>query len=870
MPARVEREAAGVPLFRTFILRRLLKERLRSLLTVAGVALGIAVVVAIRLANESSVSGFAAALDAMTGAASLEIVGPAGGLDELRLAEIPWLERFGLVSPVIEGDALARPAAGEPEAVRVLGVDILRDRPFRDYELLEYADGARQPTPQEFLSLLSDPDSVVLTAAFARRHGLAVGQPVEIDIGDARRRFVVRGLLGAHGPARVLDGNFVLMDIAAAQVAFERLGRLDRVEVRLFDDRHVAEAERAIAARLPAGLAVERPARRGEQVETMLRAFHFNLSALAWVALLVGLFLVYNTVAVSVIARREEIGMLRALGTPRRTVLALFLAEAAVLGGIGSIVGAAAGWLLAHGAVRLTSTTVNTLYVATAATVPPLSAGPAAVAVLAGVALSVVAAAAPALEAGRVTPLAALRGTDRVEARYRVRRRHLVVGGGLLGAAALLARLGPVDGLPVFGFAAAVAVVFGVAFLVPPALFVLSRLGARPLARWFGIEGALAHANLSGAIPRLAVSVAALAVALSMMVAIAVMIGSFRETVVYWVGQTLQADLYIATARRSSLDTQATISPELERAVARHPGVDAVDRFRSVSLEYDGRLTVLGSGDFRVLLAHGNLLFKEPDDARAAVASAIGRDSVVVSEAFAIKGGVHAGDRITLRTPEGPKPFDVAAVYYDYTTDRGVIAMDRATFARYYGDLRPTSLTVYLRHGADASRVRDDLMRTLGERHRVFIHTNQSLRAEVLRIFDSTFAITYALEAIAIFVGILGVSGTLLTLIIERRSELAALRLVGADRRQVRKMVVVEAGLIGLVSQALGLVAGLGLALILIYVINVQSFGWTIQFDVPGWFLLQSSIALFVATAAAGLYPARMAAAVRPTEQAGE
>jgi putative ABC transport system permease protein len=231
---------------------------------------------------------------------------------------------------------------------------------------------------------------------------------------------------------------------------------------------------------------------------------------------------------------------------------------------------------------------------------------------------------------------------------------------------------------------------------------------------------------------------------------------------------------------------------------------------------------------------------------------------------------VHAGDRITLETRQGARPFDVAAVYYDYTTDRGVVAMDRATFARHYGDLRPTSLSVYLKAGADASRVRDELMRTLGERHRVFVHTNQSIRAEVLRIFDATFAITYALEAIAIFVGILGVGGTLLTLILERRREIAALRLVGADRRQVRRMVVIEAGLIGLVSQALGLVAGLGLASILIYVINVQSFGWTIQFDVPGWFLLQSSVALLAATALAGLYPARMAAAVRPIEGPGE
>ena len=386
----------------------------------------------------------------------------------------------------------------------------------------------------------------------------------------------------------------------------------------------------------------------------------------------------------------------------------------------------------------------------------------------------------------------------------------------------------------------------------------------------FGVEGQLAHANLSGAIPRLAVSIAALAVSLSMMVAIAIMIGSFRETVIYWVGQTLQADLYISTARRSSLDTQSSISQELEAAVTSYPAVAAVDRFRTLNLLYDGRLTVLGTGDFGVLLAHGNLVFKEPADGRAALRAAIGKDAVVASESFALKAEKRAGDIVRLQTPHGPADFRLAAVYFDYTTDRGVVVMDRGTFTRHFGEQRPTSLTVYLRPGSDPLAVRAGLMSKLGERHRVFIHTNASIRDEVLRIFDSTFAITYALEAIAVFVGILGVTGTLLTLILERRRELTSLRLVGADRRQIRKMVVIEAAMIGVVSQVLGWVAGLGLALILIYVINVQSFGWTIQFYVPSLFLLQSSLALFIATAVAGLYPARLAAAVRPVEHHNE
>jgi putative ABC transport system permease protein len=395
----------------------------------------------------------------------------------------------------------------------------------------------------------------------------------------------------------------------------------------------------------------------------------------------------------------------------------------------------------------------------------------------------------------------------------------------------------------------------------------LLRRYSRSLVGALGIESRLAHANLASAIPRVSVSVAALAVSLAMLVAIAVMIGSFRETVVYWVNQTLQADLYIATARRSNLDSQATISPALEAAVGADREVAAVDRFRSVTLPFRERVIVAGAGDFSVLLAHGTLVFKSPHDGRQAMREAIGRDALVVSEAFALRFGVRLGETVRLPTPHGPRPFQVSAIYYDYSTDRGVVVMDRGTFARHFGDLPPTSLTVYLKPGANAEAVRERLLGRLGQAHRVFVHTNASLRREVLRIFDSTFAITYGLEVIAILVAILGVTGMLVTLIIERRRELALLRLVGADLRQIRRMIVFESGFLGVVGQLLGLVAGFALALILIYVVNVQSFGWTIQFHVPLAFLIQSSLLVLVSTSCAGLYPARFAAGFRPVEE---
>ena len=846
-------------LFRWFILRPLRADPARTGVTVAGIAVGIAVVIAIRLANTSSVLGFETALNAMSGRTSLEITGAGGGLAEERLAELGWLREYGLVSPVVEGDVLLAPpgaADGGAELVRLLGVDILRDRPFREYPLVDAATPG-EITTRRFLALLTDPQAVVLTRELADRRGLAVGSAVDVVSGDRRAGLIVKGLLGREGPAEVLDGNFALMDIAAAQLALDRLGLIDRVDVRVDNGLDVAAAQRAIAERLPPGLAVERPERRGAQVEKMLAAFHFNLTALSYIALLVGMFLVYNTVSVGVITRRAEIGMLRTVGAPRRVVLALFLGEAAGLALVGCAVGAPLGWVLAQAAVRMTASTVSTFWVAAAAHVPPLTAGDAASAFAVGVPLALVAAVVPAREAARITPVGALRDEGELLLRRRLPKRYPLGAAALLAVGAWCATRPAVDGLPVFGLLAVLAVVFAAALCVPPALYGLQRL--RGPRRWLRVEGELACTNLGGAIRRLSISVAALMVSLAMMVAIAIMVGSFRETVTYWVGRSLQADLFVASGRGSPAGARQTVSADVEAALDAHDGVLAVDAFRSIDLPYRDALIVVGAGRFDVLLEHGNLLFKAPADGRSALAAARGRPAVVVSESFALRFGAAVGDAVTLRTARGEQPFRVNAVYYDYSTDRGLVVMDEATFAAHYGERRPSGLAAYLAPGADPGRVRRDVLAALGPERPVFINTNASLRRNVLRVFDSTFAITRALEAIAICVSLFGVAATLLALALERRRPLAMLRLLGAERRRLRRMVVIEAILLGAVSLGIGVAAGVLISLILIYVINVQSFGWTIQFHLPLAFLLRAALLVLAGAALAGLYPARLA-----------
>ncbi|HEY9231309.1 MAG TPA: ABC transporter permease [Blastocatellia bacterium] len=889
---------AYVTLFRQFILRALAREKLRTLITALGVALGVGVAVAIRLANASALESFRTATESIAGQTSIQITGAAGRFDELQLGDLGWLRDYGDISPVISGYAMtdpqarsdAPPAAPSPsvskatkplprygEFLEVLGVDVLRERPFREYRLIRANAGQSPPTARDLLLLLADPSAIVVTETFAARHHLNVDDRLALTMGEARHEFVVRGLLANEGAARALQGNFALMDIAAAQWAFNRLGLLDRVDVKLKRDipRELAEAE--ISSRLPASLVVRRPEAGATEVEKMIAAFHFNLNALGSIALIVGLFLIYNTVSTSVITRRDEIGTLRALGTTRRMTLLLFFGEAVLLALAGTVVGLVLGRLMATAAVKATATTVEIFFIATAATREvasrALSLSEIGIAFAVALPLALVAAAVPALEAARVRPIEAMRGAERLEKTFKPSPKFLVASITLLLTGYLLTLPGPVGGLPAFGYAAALLLMFGGAALAPNALWLACQVAGRFLARWLRpvrVEAKLAAANLRNAIPRLSISVAALAVALAMMTAIAIMVGSFRETVAYWVSQTLVADIYARPLAQSATNFAGEIDPQAIALVKNDPAVEAAYASASQQVSYLGEVIVVSGGDFTALAGHWRLLFKSPADGRAAALAAIGADRIIVNESFSLRYHKRVGDIVELPTTAGPRAFEIVAVYFDYANSRGVCLMDATTYARHYPYARPNSLAVYLKSEADADAATARLADTVGGRYQLLFTTSRVIRREVMRIFDSTFAITYALEAVAILVAALGVISTLITLIIERRGEISVLGFLGATRRQIRGMVVMESLLIGGVSQAIGIFVGLLLSLVLVYVINVQSFGWTIQFHLPIGFLAQSTLLMLLVTAVAGLYPAARAARVEAVRFARE
>jgi len=857
-------------LFRWVSLRHLAGEWPRTALTVLGVALGVGVLVAVRLANQSALGSFSQTVDAVAGRANLEVRGAGEGFDERLWTTLRRAPGVRAAAPRVEVHALARaggPAplaaldAGEAspyrETILVLGVDPFAERAFLPaVDLPGDRDGA--------LRMATDPRAAAVSRAFATRNDLAVGDSLTALSSGVPVVLTVAAILESPELQRAFGGNLVFMDVAAAQESFGRLGLLDAVPLQVAPRDRDAVAE-SLRSRLPAGLAVEAPQGRTRQVENMVQAFQLNLTALSFIALFVAAFMIHNAVSLAALRRRAEIGVLRSLGATRGQVRALFLAEGAMLGLVGGLLGLALGVTLARGMLGAISRTLTDLYLV--AQTRDLRADPVTLAVGLALALaaSIAASLLPAREAATTPPAMTMRqGVWRDPGRMRIGRWTLA-GVAVLALAAVVAWWTLRERIAVGGFACAFLVLAGFTLLAPGFTLLVEVALGPAVRRTFGIAGSLGARFLREAVSRTSVVVAALMVSVAMLVALTVMVGSFRRTVDLWVSQSIRGDLYVEPAGHR-LNAAATELPlTLVEAVRAIPGVAAVDTYRGARIVHGGRPALAAGVDFDVQARFGRLQFVR-GEAGEILGRARAEGGAIVTESFASHHRVSAGDTVAVATPGGLAPLRVAGVFYDYSTDAGGILMDASRYAELWGRDRVESLALYLRPGADREAVRREVVARAGADRVLYVMPNQSLRAQVLRVFDQTFRITSALQAIAVLVAVLGLVTTLTTLILQRGREIGVLRAAGTLRSQVRTMVLVESGMLGLIGTLLGCACGVVLALLLVHVINRQFFGWTIRLDVDPWVFAQT-LALLVGTAlAAGLIPARVAARRQPAE----
>jgi putative ABC transport system permease protein len=856
----------------------------RTILGVLGIALGTAVYLSISLAAASALQSFQNGVTAVTGKAQWRIQTPGTTLDESLFVKVRHLPAVKAAAPAVE--SVLDLAGHNHSPVLLLGIDPFSERPFRDYEF-SYDNGLSDLVWSDFFTR---PGAVLVGRPLASRLRVKPGDTLSVMVGARRHDLRIVGIFDSKSGLYPFDGAVLLMDIGPAQELLDRVRGLDYIDV--IGAGPAIDVQTALQRLLPPGVEVVRPAAQGSRTEGLVASYRLNLAVLSAIALFVGMFLIYQSVTLSVVRRRREIGLLRTLGMTPGQVLLLFLAEGLASGLVGGLLGLLLGVGLARGVLGVMTQNLSSLYMPVVAHEVSVRGGLLLQAWGLAIAATLAAALLPAREAAR-TQVRAVWHREELEEKIESRV-GVIFGWGcvalVLAWAGASWKLGA--GPPWPGFAAAFLILLGFALFTPLAARTLG-LGLQPVFRKIlGPAGDLGCRYLAGSLSRSAVSIAALACALGMLIAVTVMIGSFRQTVNDWISRAISGDIFFGPAVFSTAAYDHYLPSEILPELKGDPDIKDIYLYRCVRIPFKDRYILVIGGSFDVLARHGGLWFRRgdtkeimevvgrggqgrmvpapslkpspPTPFRKTEKVGVGlepgptgtRGTVVISEPLAEAFHLHEGGVISLPTPSGPQKLTIAGVFYDYRTDGPSVWMDISQFRRFWHDTHLNAVRLYLKDPAKEPQIQARLQERYGQRYRLLSLSHRDLRNGILKIFDETFALTYALEGVAVVVAVFGIITTFLVLIMERERELALLQALGASRRQILGMVLVESGLASFLSFGLGAGCGSVLALLLILVINKQAFGWTIQLHmVPGIYVQTFCLVVGLGLSAAA-YPA--------------
>lgn len=801
---------AGRAALGSIFLASLRQRRMATLLSLVAIALGVALGLAVQLIQSSALDEFGRGMRRLAGEADLQVLGSRGGFDEtlyLTLAQMPEVEA---ASPVLEIEARL---PGHESNLRVLGIDLFRVAQVQPALLPQVR--AERDNARDRLAALR-PDAIFLSPAARVALRTEDGELLRVQSGLEEAGLQVAGSIAAAG----VGERFAVMDLGAAQQLFGRIGTLTRIDLRLAPGVERREAEARIAARLPPGVAALAPEDSAAQSAGLSRAYRVNLAMLAAIALLTGAFLVFSTQLLSVVRRRQEFALLRALGLDRRVLLRGLLAEGAFVGLVGGVLGVVLGYGLTALAFRVVGADLGAGYFRGVS--PELRFQPLVsfAYLMLGVVAGVAGAALPAREATRIAPARALHAGDEMEILQARPRTAAALGCLMLAGLACL--LPPWQGVPVAGYAA-------VAFLLAAAVLLLpgaTRWAMGGLAGRRGVLAELAQARLVAAPGQVVVAGAGVVASVALAVSMAIMVHSFRLSVDDWLRTMLPADLYLRAS--SSAASGHFDAPSVAR-VAAVAGVAAVREIRFETLRLSARLppvTLIA----RPLSGGAGLPLVEPGDfPRDGLTD---RPPVWVSEAMADLFALGPGDFLKLPLGGLAHEFRVAGVWRDYARQHGAVALELEDYRRLSGDGRSNDLAVEFVAGADPARI-STAIAALFEPGRIELASPGEIRALSLAIFDRTFFITWLMEAVAILIGLFGIATTFAALSISRTKEFGMLRHLGMVRSQIGRLLAHEGALTAAIGVALGCVAGGAVALVLIRVINRQSFHWSMDVAIP-------------------------------------
>lgn len=845
-----------MPIMLRLGLRYISRRLFQSVMFILGVALGVAVVIAIDIANGSASRAFSLSTESVTGRATHQIVGGPTGLSTDLYTQIRLDFGIQLSAPVVSEFVRV---TSHDQPLRLLGIDPFAEPPFRQYLMGGNATDATE-TFGALNRLIAEPSTIVISDSLAERLDVGLNDSVELSAGSNITEARIVGIIQPDNNAsrQALD-DIVITDIASAQEIVGLEGRINRIDLILSDDFDTSQ----ISDLLPDGVSLI-DVNKGSALDQMIAAFEINLQALSLLALVVGLFLIYNTVTFSVVQRRKVIGILRSVGATKAQIFVFILGEAFLLGLIGTVLGMGLGIIFGRGAVVLVSQTISDLYFTV--NVQSISIDPFSLIKAVGIGLfaSVAAAILPSYDATRTAPAGVMqRSSEEEQTRKLVPHITLLAVG--MNVAGLILLLLPTNSLYV-SFAALFFIIVGSALFTPIMLLIGMRLFLPITGRLFGVLGRMAPRAVTRSLSRTSVAVAALTIAVSVIVGVSAMISSFRMTVSDWLGNTLGAEVFISPPLLVANNNSVDVDPAILDIVEQIDGIAMYSSARAVSApspDYPDMLPVnILASKFDI--AGVNRRFKWTTVSAEDHQDALDAGKVMVSEPFSFRRNItEENNTITLQTDKGAQTFEIFGVYYDYSTDQGTVYMARAVYNQYFDDPYLTSLGLILEPDADSQAVIDDLQAKLAD-YDLIVQDNESLRSGALDVFDRTFSITIALRLLATLVAFIGILSALMALQLEHTREYGMMRANGMTGGQLTIFTLIQTGLMGLVAGILALPIGMALSLVLIYVVNVRSFGWTMQFTLLPNEFAEAFLVAIVAALLAGIYPAFKLSRLKP------
>lgn len=824
-PSKLELSAASIR--RRLFLAPIVEHKGRSLLSVAAIALGVALGYAVQLINQTAVDEFALAVQTLSGQADLEVRGPRSGFDESLYPRLARMPEVAVASPVLE---LLVSTSGKPEPLKLMAVDVFR---------------AAQVQPELVMSDAGEsidylrPDRIFLSRSAAEWLGIGVGGEIGVQVGLLEVRLRVAGIVGGES----LRQRLGIVDIGGAQWRLEKLGRINRIDLRLRPGTSVESFQERVRSLLPPGVLIERPENNVNRGARMSRAYRVNLNVLALVALFTGGLLVFSTQTLAVVQRRAQTGLLRALGMTGGQVRSFLLGGAALIGTVGALAGAALGHLAAelviwHLGADLGAGQFRGI-------VPEVRMEPLGFLLftLLGIGTAMVGSFLPALDAARAPAAQALRAGD--EQRMFERLHSPLPGLLVLLIAVVLTQAPPVLELPLFGYAAIACFLVGTIMLMPRLALICFRGMPSPAP----VAARLALAQLAGAPGQAMVSLAAIVASVSLMVSMAIMVTSFRGSLDAWLERLLPADLYMRTGL---LNDAAFLSPENQDRIRSLSGVRRADFLRAQQL-------LLAPDRPSVLLLARAIDRNDPEGSIPLVGAHVVPASgdpppVWVSEAVADLYGYRVGQTVGLPIGGRTEQFLVSGIWRDYARQQGSVVMERDVYVRLTGDRNVNDAALWFDKAGAAERtamavsVERAIRSGLPGGTNLEIHTPGEIKARSLRIFDRTFAVTYGLEAVAVIIGLFGLSSSFGALVLARRREFGMLRHIGMTRAQIGGMLAAEGALVSALGLVTGIALGWLISMVLIHVVNRQSFHWSMELHMP-WGSLTAFVAAMLGLA---------------------